>query len=76
MRMYTRGRPAVGVTASHLLRLLAFMQIGAGQQQPLDTRRLRARNHLVVIAGKLRAGQIYANIKHHNSHMTTALTGG
>ena len=60
----------------HLLRLRAFMQVGSRQQHPGHARRPGPGHHLIAIAGKLRTGQIYADIKHHRSHMATALAGG
>ncbi|CAH5763768.1 Transcription antitermination protein RfaH [Klebsiella oxytoca] len=41
-----------------------------------EARRPGPGHHLIAIAGKLRTGQIYADIKHHRSHMATALAGG
>mgnify|MGYP007095258980 CR=1 FL=1 len=61
---------------SQLLRLLALMQVGARQQQSFHPGGKRARNHLITIFRKLRAGQVESDIKHANPHITTALTGG
>ena len=74
--MYAGGGPAAWVVFCQLLRLLTFMQIGAGQQHAADTRRLRARHHIITIFGKLGTGEIHTDIKHTALQPTTALTGG
>ncbi len=76
VRMHAGGRPAALVALRQLLRLLAFMQVGARQQQSVHPGGKRARNHLITIFRKLRTGQIKSDIKHANPHVTTALTGG
>jgi hypothetical protein len=61
---------------SQTLRFGAFVQIRAGEQHTADSSLTGAGNHIIPVFGELRAGQVYANIKHANPHMTTALTGG
>ena len=76
MGMNPRRGPAAGIAARQFLRQLALRQICAGQQHAVNPRRQGARHYLIMIAGKLRTGQINADIKHDRSHMPTALTGG
>ncbi|MNB79340.1 hypothetical protein D3C75_260740 [compost metagenome] len=72
----TGGRPAVWIALRQLSRQVAFMKIGARQQQAIYPCVECPGDHLITIVRKLRAGQVQTDIKHAVSHMTTALTGG
>jgi hypothetical protein len=51
-----------------LLRLFAFMQTGSRQQQAFHPGGEGACDNVIAIFGKLRAGEVKANIKHAVSH--------
>ncbi len=67
---------AQGLCLRQLLRLLAFVQISASDEQPINSCVKSACYNIITVFRKLRTGQINADIKHPVLHMTTALTGG